>query len=294
MKPEEEIQVPRWECYTPPEDDVPPEKGYQKTVREIREMGQGTSPVLRRALILVLGILVVFDLLVRGNLEFYLHLFVGWSFLVLEALQSMRVDKLALANSIIAMVVACVVLHWLMVKCFGKTTARPGAWRWKWTLLLAAMVATLYSMCVATVGLVTSVGWANTPTSVTTMGTARQQSRSNARNLVLFARYDAKSSNGVLSNPRPDIFDTPLFAHFYLEDLSQPPVPFMWLGEGLNIATTPGDVPIAVAPQKYADGLRLVAFMDESVKECTEEEWQAALERWRQAVAAHEKKSEVK
>ncbi|MEZ0274602.1 MAG: hypothetical protein ACAH88_06835 [Roseimicrobium sp.] len=278
MKSEDEIKVRRWECYSPAEDDLPPEKGHEKTIREIREMGGGLSSCVHPGLIVLLVVVVMFQVfMVPGRLEFYLHLLSGWSFFAWRALSSVRIDYMALANGIVGIVVACVVLHWLLVKCLGRSEIRPDGWRLRLTLRIAMGVVVVFAMCVVTIGLVTSVGWYLKPNGI------RTQNRSHVRTLVQFARMHAEQQAGRIPDERPGIYggESDLYTQFYHEGLSQPPECFIWFGKGLSITNTPGDIPLAAAPQKYADGTRLVAFLDESVKECTEEEWQAALDRWR-------------
>ena len=295
MKADQDGNVPKWECYTPP-DDEDPERGYQRTLREIRNwIASGRAASLRKPVAMLLfGMLMIWMSLNPLRLLLLIRVAVGWLVFLWETVPQIHVDVLSLVNGIAGLVVVCAVLHWLLASVFGRIAAEGRRWRWGATLSIVAAVAVMFGICVAAVGLVTSVGWATSSTGKLrgSWGTPRAQNNHNASYLVSNGRHVALQGDGKLPEDlfgslamASSLFGEPYIA-FFDESIEQPPQYFTWLGKDLDATGMPGDIPVAVAPHPYADGTRLVAFLDESVKECTEEEWQAALSRWRQAKEA--------
>ncbi|RBP39676.1 hypothetical protein DES53_109103 [Roseimicrobium gellanilyticum] len=305
MNPEENINVPVRECFSPFDGDNDPlERGYQRSLREMRGwIDSGRIASLRKPAVLLLLLMLVGWMILDVSLfRMLLRVAVGWLVFLWETVPQIHVDGLSLVNGVVGLVVVCAVLHWLLASVFGRTAATGHRWRWRTTLSIVAVVAVMFGICVATVGLVTSIGWASSSAGKLrgSYGTPRDQNRHNASYLVSNGRHVALQEDGKLPEDlfgalamASSLFREP-FVVFFDENLEQPPQYFTWLGKGLDATGTPGDVPVAVAPHPYADGTRLVAFMDERVEECTEEEWQAALVRWRQTVMDTQIKEEVK
>jgi hypothetical protein len=300
---EKETSIPLRECYTPPEDALP-QHGYQRSMSEIKgwfESGRVAAlrtPAVRLLIVLLVG----WVLLNPSLLRMLFHLAVGWVVFLWETIPRIRMDMSSIVNGIIGLVVTCAVLHWLLAKVSGFTPTAGRRWRWSATLSIVAAGAVMFGICVATVGLVTSVEWASSSSGKMrgSLGKPRDQNKHNARYLVSFAGNEALQRDGRLPEHlfgtiamASSLFNEP-YITFFNEDIEQPPEYFTWLGNGLRVLEAPGDVPVAAAPHPYADGTRLVAFLDETVKECAEVEWQAALSRWRQAVANTEGRTEVK
>jgi hypothetical protein len=219
-----------------------------------------------------------------------MRLMLGWLFFLVQSLRQASLDGGLLASFLIGLGVTAICLHMVMVHFVRQWPGSNRIWRWKWTLSLVAIPLILFGVCVAIQGAVTTSGWLFSEPLAKDY--SRLSRRSSASRLARLGKVIGESSEEQTHFPSSvHAVSTALVEEERLErsviyrDLERDDVPEYWTWLGAVKLDSAGDIPVAFAPRPDRNGVRVVAFLDGTAKECTEEEWQAALERWRQAMA---------
>jgi hypothetical protein len=227
------------------------------------------------------------------------HLLVGWLTFLARSLPQTALDAGWLASFLIGLGVTAICAHAIMLHFMRQWSGGKSSWRWKWTLSLLAIPLLLFGICVSIQGAVTTSGWLFSGHFAENH--SRMITRASAAQLVRLAKGLAESSPGQTHLPNSigsisiNLAEEEHFQRSVIyrdPDHNDVPEYWTWLG-GVNLNSA-GDVPVAFAPRPDRRGARVVSFLDGTAKECTEEEWQAALFRWRQAMAETTNNAEVR
>lgn len=226
--------------------------------------------------------------------EAVFHLVAGGFYYVSRTLPQVRVDGVTLFNSVLGLVIVCVVLH-LLLRGFVMQKGK-GTWRWRWTFSLMAMLAVSFGTCVATLGL---VHHGRSVMAEPAVG-AYPENASYARLISLASHEFAVENDGSWPRTVAALFVPPLlepssFLRVGVFAVSvRPDVPEPWIILGGPPPSGHSDIPLVAAPRPDPDGARLVVFHNGQAKNLRGDEWQAALVRWRLASAETKKPEGVK
>ena len=227
-----------------------------------------------------------------------LHLLAGWAMFIVSAVSEMRMEPVLLVNTLLGLLAACVFMHWVLIRVSNFSASLGRKWRWKWTLSLSAFVLLLFPLYAATSGVMHHGGnlMAEGFEHRYTRGSLKSLNLTGARLVADAAKAYADEHQGRWPRQITDLFTdemlpSPSFARygvFHTNGLLDAAEPWILLGgpPSGNL-----DLPLVVAPRPNENGLRVVAFQNGTAKECTEEEWQEALARWRRAMEADKPKA---
>ncbi|MEZ0274603.1 MAG: hypothetical protein ACAH88_06840 [Roseimicrobium sp.] len=166
-----------------------------------------------------------------------------------------------------------------------------GRWRLKWSFGIAGMLMVFFGIGMSIYGAMAAMKWIGNGKL-----SAHDGDRLSAHVLYHLGAKYAKKSPATLHDNLTDMLSAGKdmstwqrrSALFPAASVWEAPEYWTWLG-GVPLEG-PEDVPIGFAPRLNKDGTRIVLFRNGMTEDCTEEEWQAALERWRQAVRSGDEK----
>jgi hypothetical protein len=220
-----------------------------------------------------------------------MRLVFGWLICLVKTLPTLRLDVVPVWYGTLGFVLACVALH-LLLRSLRVQQGREESPRWKHSVGIAAGVSIIASLGVVAGEIVEHVtsfpgeSWMesrNSERAYVVLNKAR------ARYLVEQSKAAAEDDGHLLVQFHDVCRTTGDAASMMLFRTADPTaVKEFWIYLGGTKLESPGNVPVLAAPHPDKNGKRIVAFLDATVDECTEEEWQAAVERWRQAVKGSE------
>lgn len=245
--------------------------------------------VAATGVLLVAGLLMPFFPRLEGVIELGFRLALGWLSYSYRTLPAMRLDMAQLFFGVLGFGFACFAMRAVLRMFRAQQEAGDGQ-RWKHAVGLTAVAALVLSAGVIAGGLVDQV------TSFPVQHWMEPRFRggglagvngSKAKFIVEVAK-EAGAADKHLPLQFHDIWGVGVTseASNLMPILNADPTAMkeFWIYLGGTKLDAAADIPVLAAPRPDKNGKRLVAFMDTEVVECTEEEWQAALERWRQAM----------
>lgn len=226
-------------------------------------------------------------------MELGFRLVTGWLSYLFKTLPGLRLDTMQALYAALGFCLACLTMH-LILRTFRAQQNQKNGPRWRHSVWMAVGVSIALGLGAMTGEIVDQVAsfpkgnwlqerWSERAFVVLNKGRAKY--------LVEEIRAAGENEGrlplrffGVWGKDRAE--EAANMVAFRTADPTALTELWIYLG-GTNLNSA-ANVPVLAAPRPDKNGKRLVAFLDATVTECTEEEWQAALERWRQAMKGGE------
>ncbi|RBP39677.1 hypothetical protein DES53_109104 [Roseimicrobium gellanilyticum] len=238
---------------------------------------------------LVMGLLLPFFPRLEALMQLGFGLAVGWLSYLHKTLPTLQLDMAQVFFGVLGFGFACFAMRAVLQMFRAQQEAEDGP-RWKHSVGLTAIAALVLSAGVIAGGLVDQV--ASFPVQHWMEphfrgGGFSAANKSRAKDIVEVAK-EAGAPDKHLPLQFHDILGVGVTseASSLMPILNTDPTAMkeFWIYLGGTKLDAAPDVPVLAAPRPDKHGKRIVAFMDTTVMDCTEEEWQASLERWRQTM----------
>lgn len=189
----------------------------------------------------------------------------------------------------IALVLATTWALHLMLKCFRRMTSKPdGPWKWRWSISIMVLALTLFATTCASVGIVHHGVWVmKNPLSYDASRGIVTRALSNVRQLAtavqIYQDDHARNAPDRLEELEDEeiIEKGNLLRLNTIETLYQPPTVWIYL-KPPNGSLDPA-LPILASPFPIAHGKYVVAFADRDSRAIDATQYEAVLQRWRDA-----------
>lgn len=261
-----------------------------KTIRFPRVVGW-----LRIMLVGLFGIVVFqplfpwLDLL----LSTCIRLAIGWIVFLANTAPRVQMNPLLISNSLLAVALGTLILHWVLKFVSRHLRQSPGQWRWKWTLACPVMIAMLFAICVTATGIVThTTVLFQQPIRHLSVLEPEARDKQNAKILRALSKesvsYRLESGNtekwSEMFKSFPEDAEDLAWRAVVLTATNLD-VPEVWTCLGEIDESVDTDIPIICAPRAYSKRGRIVAFADGRPRFCTPQEYDEAIARWHAAKA---------
>ena len=247
----------------------------------------------------VSALLLPFFPRLEGVMELGFRLALGWLAFLVKVVPPLRLDVAPVLYGVFGFGLTCFAMH-AILRTLRAQQKQAGGQRWKHSVCMTAGVSIMLGLGFLTSEIVENMmsfprgNWVQQQWSERAF-TALNKGRAN--HIAGQIRTAAEENDGRLPFQFHDIWgeDRASEAADMMPFRSADPTAMeeLWIYLGGTELDSAGSVPVLAAPRTDKNGKRIVAFLDTTVAECTEEEWQAALQRWRHAMESGRAVSEA-
>lgn len=209
------------------------------------------------------------------------RLTIGGLIFAMETWPSVQWSVAPLFNGLISLVVAVLLFHFALVHVSKGRASRP--WRWKWSASFACVLLLLFGICLSATGVMTHMLLLVEGPIAWTFNHRFFLGRDLTHAKLLASLAASSSWSDAVREKQMEPADWRDMARLMSLPGQEPPEIWTWLArcdKGRR-----GEVPVLVSPRWHSPGKRLVAFSDGSARECSDEEYEAAIDRWYEARA---------